>query len=376
MAAAGLDALVTVDPSNMAWLTGYDGWSFYTHQAVIVGREGEPLYWGRRMDAVGATLTCWMGAGSIVGYPDHFVMSTVRHPMEHLAGLLRERGLAGGSIGVELENYYYSAKAHAVLKAELTEAELTDATALVNWQRAVKSPAETPLYAPSRADQRAHPGACLRGHRAPASAATRSRPKCTGRAILGAEDEDGAFGGDYPAIAPLMPAGRDTTAAHLSWRDAPYAEGTGIFLEISGCVRRYHAPLCRTVWLGEPPAEMRRAEAALVEGIDAGIDAARAGNTAGDVARAFYGVLARHGIQREGRCGYPIGLSYPPDWGERTYSIRPEDETVLRPDMTFHFMPGLWLADWGFEITESLRVRESGPAECFADYPRKLFVKR
>jgi ectoine hydrolase len=375
MAAAGLDALVTVDPSNMAWLTGYDGWSFYTHQAVIVGQTGEPFYWGRRMDAVGATLTCWMEDANIVGYPDHYVMSTVRHPMEHLAALLRERGLARGSIGVELENYYFSAKAHAVLKAELTEAELVDATALVNWQRAVKSPAELRYMRraarisermQSRAFEVIGPG--VRGNEVAAEVYR--------TAILGAEDEDGAFGGDYPAIAPLMPAGRDTTAAHLSWTDKPYVRDLGVFFEISGCVRRYHAPLCRTVWLGEPPAEMRRAEAALVEGIDAGIDAARAGNTAGDVARAFYGVLARHGIQREGRCGYPIGLSYPPDWGERTFSIRPEDETVLQPDMTFHFMPGLWLADWGLEITEPLRVRESGPAECLADYPRKLFVKQ
>ena len=43
--------------------------------------------------------------------------------------------------------------------------------------------------------------------------------------------------------------------------------------------------------------------------------------------------------------------------------------------MTFHFMPGLWMEDWGLEITETLRVRESGPAECLADYPRGLFVK-
>jgi ectoine hydrolase len=172
-----------------------------------------------------------------------------------------------------------------------------------------------------------------------------------------------------------MPAGKDTTAAHLSWTDKAYVADLGVFFEISGCVRRYHAPLCRTIWLGTPPPEMRRAEAALVEGIDAGIDAARAGNVAGDVARAFYGVLARHRIEREGRCGYPIGLSYPPDWGERTFSIRPEDETVLQPNMTFHFMPGLWMADWGLEITEPLRVRETGRAECLADYPRKLFVK-
>ena len=91
--------------------------------------------------------------------------------------------------------------------------------------------------------------------------------------------------------------------------------------------------------------------------------------------RAFHHVLSRRGIAREGRCGYPIGLSYPPDWGERTFSIRPEDETVLAPGMTFHFMPALWMEDWGLEITEPLLIRADGPAECLADVPRKLFIK-
>ena len=376
MATLGIDVLVAVDPSNMAWLTAYDGWSFYTPQAVIVGMEGEPIYWGRRMDAIGATLTCWMSAENIVGYPDHYVMSTIRHPMQHLAALLRERGLvgeAGGRVGVELENYYYSAMAHQVLEAELGF-RLIDATALVNWQRAVKSPAEIRYMRraakiseriQAKAFEVIAPG--VRGNEVAA--------EIYRTAILGAEDDEGSFGGEYPAIAPLMPAGKDTTAAHLSWTDKVYVSDLGVFFEISGCVRRYHAPLCRTVWLGTPPDPLRRAEAALVEGVEAGIDAARAGNTTGDVARAFYGVLAKHGIEREGRCGYPIGLSYPPDWGERTYSIRPEDDTELKPNMTFHFMPGLWLADWGLEITEPLLVRETGPAECLADYPRKLFVK-
>lgn len=48
MAARGLDLLVVSDPSNMAWLTGYDGWSFYVHQAVLLGLEGEPVWFGRR----------------------------------------------------------------------------------------------------------------------------------------------------------------------------------------------------------------------------------------------------------------------------------------------------------------------------------------
>jgi ectoine hydrolase len=106
-----------------------------------------------------------------------------------------------------------------------------------------------------------------------------------------------------------------------------------------------------------------------------GLEAARAGNTAGDIARALYAALAKAGIERSGRCGYPIGLSYPPDWGERTVSIRTSDETVLKPGMTFHFMPGLWMTDWGLEITESILIREDGPAECLCNRPRKLFVK-
>ena len=75
------------------------------------------------------------------------------------------------------------------------------------------------------------------------------------------------------------------------------------------------------------------------------------------------------------RCGYPIGLSYPPDWGERTISFRPTDESILKPGMTFHFMPGIWMDDWGLEITESLLIRDEGPAEPLANYPRELFVK-
>jgi ectoine hydrolase len=42
MEAKGIDTLIVSDPSNMAWLTGYDGWSFYVHQSVIIGPTGRP----------------------------------------------------------------------------------------------------------------------------------------------------------------------------------------------------------------------------------------------------------------------------------------------------------------------------------------------
>lgn len=108
---------------------------------------------------------------------------------------------------------------------------------------------------------------------------------------------------------------------------------------------------------------------------EAGLEAARPGNTAGDIARALAKPLEAAGIERGARAGYPIGISYPPDWGERTISIRDEDTTELRPGMTFHFMPGLWMDGWGLEITESILIRDGSRAECLCNRPRELFVK-
>ena len=57
MAEKGLDLLVISDPSNMHYVTGYDGWSFYTHQAALLAMEGDPVWWGRGIDALGAKRT-------------------------------------------------------------------------------------------------------------------------------------------------------------------------------------------------------------------------------------------------------------------------------------------------------------------------------
>src|SRR3546814_4137483 len=92
--------------------------------------------------------------------------------------------------------------------------------------------------------------------------------------------------------------------------------------------------------------------------MEAGLAEARPGRRCEDIAKAFFAVLARYGIVKDNRTGYSIGLSYPPDWGERTMSLRGGDTTELQPGMTLHFMTGLWLDDWGFETTESIRSEE------------------
>ena len=369
MTERGLDLLVVCDPSNMAWLTGYDGWSFYVHQCVLLGLEGDPVWFGRAMDANGAKRTVFMSHDDIVGYADHYVQSTERHPMDRLSEVIEERGWGGSRIGVEMDNYYFSAAAHRSLETHLREATLLDTTGLVNWQRMVKSETEIRyMKNAARIVERMH--ARILEVVEPGMRKNELVAEIYHAAITGV---DGA-GGDYPAIVPMLPTGIDASAPHLTWDDKPMRSGEATFFEIAGVYRRYHCPLSRTVFLGRPSARERNAEGALLEAIEAGLDAARPGNACEDIHRALADSLARHGLVKEGRCGYSIGLSYPPDWGERTLSLRPGDRTVLVPNMTIHFMPALWFEDWGLEVSESIRITETG-VETLANVPRGLRAK-
>jgi ectoine hydrolase len=369
MAAAGVDCLLVTDPSNMAWLTGYDGWSFYVHQCVVVPAGEEPIWYGRGQDAKGALRSVYMAEARILGYPDRYVQSRERHPMDHLSAVLRDRGLAKGTLGVEMDNYYFSAAAYAALRHHLPEARFADATGLVNWQRAVKS--ETELDYMRRA------GRIVEAmHARIAEKIEPGMRKCDLVAEIYDASLRGAdgYGGDYPAIVPLLPSGADAAAPHLTWDDKPMRRGEGTFFEIAGCHKRYHCPLSRTVFLGRPPAKFLDAEKAVLEGMEAGLAAARAGNLCEDIAGAFFAVLNKYGIVKDNRAGYAIGLSYPPDWGERTMSLRAGDRSELKENMTFHFMTGLWQEDWGLEITESIVIGETG-AELLSNYPRRLSIK-
>lgn len=371
MQAQGVDLVIVSDPTNMAWLTGYDGWSFYVHQAVLLGLEGEPVWFGRGQDANGAKRTCFMDHSNIISYPDHYVQSTERHPMDYLSARIEERGWANSWIGVEMDNYWFSAAAFGSLQKHLPNARFADVTGLVNWQRAVKSEQEIRYM-------RTAARFVERMHRRILEKAEPGLRKCD----LVSEIYDAGLrydsgleaGGDYPAVVPLLPSGEDAAAPHLTWTDAPLKKDEGIFFEIAGVYRRYHCPLSRTLFLGTPPQAFLDAEKALLEGIECGLEMARAGNRCEDIANAFFAVLRKCGLTKDSRTGYSIGLSYPPDWGERTMSLRSGDRTVLKENMTFHFMPGLWTDDWGLEITESIVIGASGP-ECLANVPRQLFVK-
>ncbi len=371
MAQQDLEVLLLADPANMNYLTGYDGWSFYTPQLVIVSLDAEQPTWvGREMDAKGAVYTTFLAPENIIGYPDHYVQSPVRHPMQFAAEVLKQRGLVQRRIGVEMDAYYFTAKCFAELQRSLPESRFTDASLLVNWVRIIKSAQELEYMKQAGRIMEKVMQTAL-DTIAPGVRECDAVAAITSAQISGTEQ----FGGDFTAIVPLMPTGEKTSTPHLTWTDQPYQDETAVNLELAACRQHYHSPMARTVYLGrKPPQKLRDTAEAVVEGLHAALDAVKPGVVCEEVEAVWRRTIAKVGLVKESRIGYALGLNYPPDWGEHTASLRPGDRTVLRSNMTFHMIPGMWMDGWGFECSEAFAVTENG-CETFADFPRRLFVK-
>lgn len=366
----GVEVLIVTDPANMNYLTGFDGWSFYVHQGLIVMvDQPEPIWFGRGQDGNAARLTTWLREENIRAYTDDYVQSLVKHPMDFVSDIIKEKGYDKKIIATEMDTYYYTAKCQERLVLGLPNAKFKDGTNLVNWVKIVKSETELDYM---RKAARIVEGAM----QAAVDSIAEGVRQCDAAANVYHAQISGTkeYGGDYASIVPLMPSGVRTSTPHLSWTDEPYRNGDTVLVEIAGCYRRYHCPLSRTVIVGDAPQKVRDLAAVVVEGIKDTLAAIKPGITCEEVERVWARSIAKSGFIKDSRVGYSMGLNYPPDWGEHTASLRPGDKTVMMPNMTFHFMPGIWLEDCGVDISESIRITENG-VETFTNYPRKLLVK-
>lgn len=271
MATSGFAALLVTDPANLFYLTGYNAWSFYTPQVLFVPAAGDMIFFARAMDAHGAGRTSWLAKEHVFGYPDDLVHRPDVHPFDWVGSKLREMGLVsqavGGEVGIESDSHFFSPKAYLSLVKALPEWKLTDSAELVNWVRAVKSPAEIQLM------------------KAAAEIATISMQTAVEYIRVGARQCDVAaeisrsqirgtatFGGDYPAIVPMLPTGESADTPHLTWTDETFKDGEAVVVELAGVYRRYHVPLARTIVLGRPSQELTKLADVTSEGIGAVLD--------------------------------------------------------------------------------------------------------
>jgi len=366
----GLEVLLATHPANMNYVSGYDGWSFYVHQGVLIFIDREqPIWFGREQDSNGAKLTTWLDEENIIGYQDDYVQSLIKHPMDFMSDILKEMGYEDAKIGVEMDNYYFTPQAYNSIKENLPKAELKDANRVIPLVRQIKSEQE------------------LEYMKMAAKIVEKTMQTAIDSIDVGVREGDAAgkvyqtqisgteeFTGDYTAIAPIMPSAERTSTAHLTWTDREYQKGDVVLLELAGSKYKYHAPLSRTLYIGDPPDELSDIAKVVVNGLNKTLDFIKPGVTCEEVEEKWRESIAGSKVVKESRVGYSYGLNYPPDWGEHTASLRPGDKTILKPGMTFHFMPGIWLDEFGFENSEPFYVTEDG-CETFVDFPRKLFTK-
>jgi len=272
-------------------------------------------------------------------------------------------------LNVEMDNYYFTAKCYNTLQNELNKADFKDANRLVPLVRQIKSDKELEyMKMAARIVENTMQTAIdniEEGVREGDAAA-----KVYEAQIRGTED----FTGDYTAIAPIMPSAERTSTAHLTWTDRRYQKGDVVLLELAGSKNKYHAPLSRTLYIGDPPQDLQDIAKTVVDGLNKTLDFIEPGISCEEVEEKWRESISGSKVVKESRVGYSYGLNYPPDWGEHTASLRPGDKTILKPGMTFHFMPGIWLDKFGFENSEPFYVTEDG-CETFVDFPRKLFLK-
>jgi ectoine hydrolase len=366
----GIELLISHDTANMNYLTGYDAWSFYYAQCVIIHvNADEPICFVRAQDAGGAYIKTYLKDENIIQYHEKYIHTWPLHPYDYLVEIINERKWDKLNIGLEMDSHYFTAYCYEKIKQGLPNAKLKDSDRLVNWVRLIKSSTEIDLMK----------SAALISQKGMKTAIETINPGVRQCDAVG-EIQKALFcgttdiGGEYASIATLLPTGKGTSASHLTATQDKFVTGEATIVELSGVHNRYHVPMARTVLLGKAEQKKIDAMKATNEALEAGFSVVKPGNTADDVAQKFWGVLDKYNIKKESRTGYSIGIGYPPDWGEQTLNISKGDKTVLKANITFHMIAVMQFGDWGVEASESVRVTDSGH-ELFCNFSRDLHIK-
>jgi ectoine hydrolase len=366
----GIELLISQDPSNMNYLTGYDAWSFYYAQCVIVHiNADEPICFVRNQDAGGAYIKTYLKDENIIKYHEKYIHTWPLHPYDALVDLIKEKKWDKLSVGLEMDSHYFTAYCYEKIKQGLPNARIMDCERLVNWVRVVKSDSEIKFM-------KAAAQITELGMKKAFEAINPGVRQCDAISEIYSTLIKGTpeFGGDYSSIVPMIPTGKGTSASHLTWSEDKFVKGEATIIELSGVNKKYHCPMARTVLLGKPNQEKIDTMKKTIEALQAGIALVKSGNTADDVAQAFWKILDKYGIEKTSRTGYSIGIGYPPDWGEHTLNISKGDMTVLQPNVTFHMIAVMQFGNWGVEASEAIRVTDKG-AELFCNFSKELHIK-
>lgn len=342
-----IDAVILVMPHNLFYLTGYQTPGYYWFQALVVPLGREPFMVTRLLESSNIPARTWITLSR--PYRDF------DDPPRALAAAIAEFGLANARLGYERDAYFLRAFEQESIKAALPNARFINCSGMVEALRVVKSDAEIAVM--DRAARATEAGMAAGIAAVAVGASENAIAAEIYHAMLRA-------GSEWPAMAPFVASGWRGALGHATWEGRVIEKPDYVFLEVAGCVHRYHTAMMRTVTVGETPAPIVEAEKVCLEAMDATMAAIRPGVPASEIDRIARRIIANGAPNAEqaARTAYSIGIGFPPDWGEgHILSMVEGHDRPLERNMTFHLIPWVQVrGHGGVGLTETIVVTENG----------------
>ena len=165
----------------------------------------------------------------------------------------------------------------------------------------------------------------------------------------------GAEGMSFETIAA---SGARSALPHGRATANPLPRRGFLTLDFGVILKGYCSDMTRTVYLGKPKAEERKAYGAVLEAQEAAVAAVSAGVSCGDVDEAARSILRREGLAEAftHSTGHGVGLEIhePPRVGSG-------QTTMLQPGMVITIEPGIYLEGrFGIRIEDMVAVTRTG----------------
>jgi Xaa-Pro dipeptidase len=357
VAARGLDLAVVTIPENIVYLCGHDTLGYFAFQAIGIPKAGEPFMFLREIEADHVLGTGIMR--DVVTYGDR------ENPNAAFVAALKARGLQGAKIGIERDAWFQPLARVEGMQSLLGHA-FGDATGLVERLRMLKSDREIELI-------RQAARAADAGMRAGIGASRAGVPESEIAAAIYA----GLLGAGSDYVGPVyVMSGENSALAHSPWTSRRLTPGDVVYIELAGCVHRYHAAIRRTLSVGAPSADVKQAHVACERSRQLIQDQLRPGRRSQDIHDAHDVQLRDDGLRDflRMKTAYSIGIGYPPGWGEwHIMDVKADDPRPIEPRMSLHMGTQLvFRGRYGMGLSDTVITRDGAP-EVLTSIPPELF---
>ena len=344
MAEHDIDAILIEPGSAMLYFSGISWWRSERLTALIIPREGEIAVVTPYFEEPSVRESMTFG-DDVRPWHEH------ENPFERVAGILRDRGLKGGRIGLEETVRYFVVEGLAKAASNF---DLVAALPVTQGCRMYKSANEIELM-------RKASEVTLSAYEHVYTSLDKGMTPADVNALMRQAQSD--LGGS--AIWNMALFGPASAYPHGTSQPQEIEDGQIVLMDCGCKVHGYQSDISRTFVYGEATDRQREVWNTVRKGQDIAFETAQLGTPAGEVddaVRAYYESLgfgpgyATPGLSH--RTGHGIGM----DGHERVNFVHGES-TALAPGMCFSNEPGIYIFDeFGVRLEDCLYMTEEGPA--------------